>query len=273
MFRIVLKLLVVLLVLPSGMGLAQDGEELEPTFPDVRYVEDGDFKQKVDVYLPLDAPADDELLPTIFLLHGSGYTKWDMEPLAAYFVEEGYAAVAIEYRNPFPEQGQDVFCALAWGHSKAETYGFDPERFIVLGHSLGGFGAALLGVTDDPVEYLEDCEHSLPEENWLAGVILYAAGGLDQEVITDQIDGGEPPFLLIHGENDRLVSPEQSEMFAEALMAVDVDVTLVLLPEVGHFFTNPASEPGQMAIEAVQLFLDTLWENRVGDTDMDDNET
>ena len=257
--------IVALVMTPLWKVQGQGDDEFEPTFPDVRYVEEGDYKHKVDIYLPEGAETP---YPTILLFHGNGYTKWDMEPLAQYFVGQGFAAVAVEYRNPMPDFIEDSFCALAWTHTNAETYDFDTDRVFVLGHSMGGFAATVLGVNDEPEPFLKNCEHSLPDENRLAGVILYAAGGIDTSaiedaderaersaLITDQIDGSEPPFLLIHGTIDRLVPPESSEHFAALLEDAGVPTTLVLLDEVGHFFTDPTSEPGALAIEAVDEFL------------------
>lgn len=276
MRHLILLTLLLLGLLPLTSAHSQRDDEFKPTFPDVRYVEDGDFKQKVDVYLPEDAEAP---YPTILLFHGNGYTKWDMEELAQYFVEIGFAAVAVEYRNPMPDFFEDSFCALAWTHTEGETYDFDTAYVFVLGHSMGGFAATVLGVTDEVEPFLVECVHTLPEENRLRGVILYAAGGIDttnmedgaarderEALITDQIDGTEPPFLLIHGLNDRLVLPESSENFAAALTAAEVENTLVLLPSVGHFFNEPTSEPGALAIESVAEFLQRIFE---ADAEMD----
>ena len=250
-------------VLPTIYG--QGDNDFKPTFPDVRYVEEGDYKHKVDIYLPEEAESP---YPTILLFHGNGYTKWDMESLAQYFVEQGLAAIAVEYRNPMPDFIADSFCALAWTHTNAVTYDFDTEHVFVLGHSMGGFAATVLGVTDESDEFMTNCAHTLPEENRLRGVILYAAGGIDttnmedierrtamENLLNNQIDGSEPPFLLVHGLTDRLVLPESSENFATLLEEAEIQTTLVLLPEVGHFFTDPTSEPGRLAIEVVDEFL------------------
>lgn len=249
-----IPLLIVCLLHPLVKTNGQN--ELKPTYPDIRYVEDGDYSQKVDIYLP--ETDDEELLPTILLLHGSGYTKWDMEPLAAYFVEQGYAAIAVEYRSRREVFINDLFCALAWTHAEAETYGLDTTRLIVLGHSMGGYGAAALGIVDDTTPYMEECPHTLPKTDRLQAVILYGAGA--DESIMSQIDGSEPSFLLVHGDNDTRVRPAVAESLAAALTNAEADVTLVILPDVGHYFTDPNSEPGQLAIEAVATFLDNLEE-------------
>ena len=259
----------------------QSNPDIDPTYPDVFYVEDGDFKQRLDIYLPEDI---EPPYPTILLFHGNGYNKWDMKPLVVHFLEQGYAALAIEYRNPYPDYPQDVFCSLAWTHTFADEYSFDTERIVALGHSMGGFGATILGVTDDTDTFMENCPHNLPEENRIQAIVLYAAGGIDssypridddqrqrvESVIDSQIDGSEPPFLILHGTIDTLVRAESSEHFAALLDAAAVENTLVILDEVGHFFINPESEAGAEAIAHVDEFLTDVFDS-TEDSESDTN--
>lgn len=246
------RITVVSLLLLSIVAVSNAQDRHEPSFPDVAYGEA--YSQKVDVYLPEEAEG---LLPTILLLHGNGYTKWDMEPLAMYFVDLGYAAVTVEFRNRYFVE--DIFCALAWAHNDAEIYEFDVSRLVVLGHSMGGLGAILLGVTDDVEPWMQECSYTIPKTDRLQGVVLYAAA-FDEEAIVSQLDGTEPPFLVLHGLNDTRVRASHAEDFATVLEGAHVDVTLVLMPEVGHFFTNPQSEPGAIAIEHVEVFLEVLFD-------------
>ncbi len=48
------------------------------------------------------------------------------------------------------------------------------------------------------------------------------------------VDGSEPPFLLMHGSADKVVSPLQSRRMYEALKAAKTDVEYVLVREAGH---------------------------------------
>lgn len=48
------------------------------------------------------------------------------------------------------------------------------------------------------------------------------------------IDGAEPPFLIMHGARDRLVSPTQSARLYEALKAKGADVEYVLVENAQH---------------------------------------
>ena len=48
------------------------------------------------------------------------------------------------------------------------------------------------------------------------------------------VDGSEPPFLLMHGSNDKVVSPLQSKRMYEALKAKNTDVEYVLVRGAAH---------------------------------------
>ncbi|MDZ3824124.1 MAG: prolyl oligopeptidase family serine peptidase, partial [Pseudoxanthomonas sp.] len=48
------------------------------------------------------------------------------------------------------------------------------------------------------------------------------------------VDGSEPPFLLLHGRDDRLVEPGNSTRMAERLRDHGVPVELHLVPDTGH---------------------------------------
>jgi len=143
-----------------------------PTHADVPYHDDGDPQHTLDIYLP---EGQDGPLPTLFILHGAESTKEDFNFLAGYFVEQGYAAIATEFRSSAGDDGKDAFCSLAWVHANADAYGLDPRRIVVFGYSVGGLIGATIGTMDDPSLLLEGCPHLLPESGWTHGVATYAA--------------------------------------------------------------------------------------------------
>jgi acetyl esterase/lipase len=62
----------------------------------------------------------------------------------------------------------------------------------------------------------------------------------------------DPPFLIIHGENDRLVPLEQSQILHDALKAKGVDVQLIAVPNAGHGMAG-----GQESLRKAGEFFDT----------------
>jgi acetyl esterase/lipase len=117
------------------------------------------------------------------MIHGYEMDKGDetMSTLARYATEQGYAAVSIAWRygeeSGQPLSFQDTFCALAWVHTNAETYGFDADRIIVFGHSTGALFAELIGLVDDENLFLENCTHQIPANDRVQGVVTFASGG------------------------------------------------------------------------------------------------
>ncbi len=272
--------------------------EIPPTSPtpaavsfemirDVPYVAGGHYTQKLDIYLPTSGVRP---FPTLLLIHGGGVDKSDLAHWARHFVAQGYAIVSINYRDvtlfDYPAPVRDAFCALAWTHTNADAYGFDPRRIVALGHSAGGTLTAMLGTVDDPDLFTAGCPHQLPEAGWIQGAIpftgifdyvravqfsperrsrveSYLGAKLDQAPQTwaeasaaTWVDGSEPPFLLIHGGKDRTIELEQSEYLAEVLEQAGVDVTLLVIPDAGH---DEIIDRAQ-SFEAVEDFLAALAE-------------
>ncbi|HPH95890.1 MAG TPA: alpha/beta hydrolase [Anaerolineaceae bacterium] len=221
---------------------------------------------KMDIYLP---ETGEPPYPVVLALHGGGSSKKEFAGWAKKMSEKGYALVAPNYRgspvNPldptksqYPVALEDSTCALAWLFDNAETYHFDTGNVALLGFSLGGTQAAMLGTVDDLQPYLKGCPvTSLPSPLPLKGVIpisaqfdyqkefraglvewLNAYFGKTYEEDPERwkegspinyVDGSEPPFLVLQGKDDAWVNPEQSADFEKALKKVGVEITVSFL--------------------------------------------
>jgi arylformamidase len=104
-------------------------------------------RQVLDVYAPTGA----RNLPVVFWIHGGGWQAGNksmvgVKPQA--LMEAGFVFVAINYRLlPTVDMATltgDVATALGWVHKNIATYGGDPNRLLVMGHSAGGQLAALM---------------------------------------------------------------------------------------------------------------------------------
>ena len=232
---------------------------------DVPYIDDGEVKHLLDIYLPLEGEGP---YATLFVTHPGGFAdgmkEW-MFPFANYFASKGYAVVPINYRLvpdfTYPAQMEDTFCALAWLHNNATEYGLDAERIVAFGYSAGATLSSLVGTIDDPSLYLTDCPHELTESDLVAGTISIAgvadlAAQPEREEMlglmgqpyaeipeswqeaspVTYVDGNEAPFLLSHGAVDEAVPLSESENLATVLAEVGVVVTLDVIPDAGHFF-------------------------------------
>ena len=108
-------------------------------------------RQVLDVYAPDGA----KNLPVVFWIHGGGWQSGNKSMVALKpkaFMDAGFVFVSINHRLlPTVDMGaitRDVASALGWVHKNIATYGGDPARLLVMGHSSGGQLAALM-CTDD----------------------------------------------------------------------------------------------------------------------------
>jgi acetyl esterase/lipase len=147
-----------------------------PSTPTPQFLQDISYMpdQDLDVYLPEGV---DKPFPILLALHGDAGAKKDLMLLAKYLRERGYAVVAADWGVSMDGVNRSVvshaFCALAWIHTNAETYGIDPQRVVVFGFSSGGHLAALLGSVDETTEFMEGCPHQLPASDWTKAGVTY----------------------------------------------------------------------------------------------------
>jgi len=119
--------------------------------PDIPYGRDP--AQRLDVYVPAQAPASTAPAPVVFFVHGGGWAHGDkantrvVEPKIAHWVERGYVVISANYRllpTPVAQQADDVAAAIGFAQSQAGLWGGDPKRFVLMGHSAGAHLVALV---------------------------------------------------------------------------------------------------------------------------------
>jgi len=110
--------------------------------------------QRLDAYVPLH-PAG----PVLVVVHGGAWRFGDkaspamIRPKVAYWTARGYVVVAVNYRllpaaDPL-EQARDVARALALVQRQAPSWGADPKRVVLMGHSSGGHLVSLLNAAPE----------------------------------------------------------------------------------------------------------------------------
>lgn len=128
---------------------------MSPTARDIPYAQPASPRQMLDVY----SPAEGEMLPVVFWIHGGGWQGGDKSSIQnkpAAFVAQGYVFVSVSHRFvpavPMKNIVEDVAQGIAWVHQNIHRYRGDPDRLFVMGHSSGAQLAALI-CTDET--YLE----------------------------------------------------------------------------------------------------------------------
>ncbi len=222
-------------------------------------------------------------------------------PHAAYFAARGFVGVSIDYRLLTQPLGgvsmgdclADCKSAIRYLRAHAAELGIDPARIAVIGDSAGGHLAGALGTVpgfDDPSDDLAIsatpnamilCNPivDVTEGGWINFIIRGPSLDKKADPATQvptpahrelgrqlsplhQVRAGQPPTLLMHGLQDRIVTPEQARQFDAAYRAAGNRCDLVLLPDASHAFvmTNyRATEPEVVAvIRQVDEFLISL---------------
>jgi acetyl esterase/lipase len=178
---------------------------------------------------------------------------------------------------PFPAAIEDCKAAVRWIRANADTYHFDPDHIGAWGHSAGGHLAALLGTSggvaelegtgdnstfssrvqavcdmagpSDILQFYEAVSNSNDSMARIAksSIEQFLGGSVEQNRAkaiaaspTTYVSKDDPPFLIIHGENDMSIPVSQSELLASKLKAAGVHVTLIVPENRGHGVGGPA---------------------------------
>ena len=211
-------------------------------------------RQKLDIYTPTAAPPAKGWPVVVFIYGGS----WNSGQRAQYkFVAEALAArdvmtLVADYRLypevRYPDFLSDSAQALAYGLDHAAQLGGDPKRVFVMGHSAGGYNAAMLALDG---RWLKAAGHS---PNELAGWIGLA-GPYDFYPIVNPdakpvflhpnypensqpiafTSSAAPRSFLAAAVGDKLVNPQRNTVqLADKLHAAGVPVTVKLYPHASH---------------------------------------
>jgi acetyl esterase/lipase len=229
----------------------------------------------LDLYLP-NNPV--RAVPIILYIHGGGWMDLDKDwcPYPMRLLEKEYAVASINYRlsdeAPFPAQLHDCKAAVRWLRANAAAYDLDGDHIGAWGDSAGGHLAAMLGLTANHPELEGDggtpgvsstvqavCDWFGPSD--LDGLVksCVTSDMIDIESVVAQFIGGPPhqhpdkvaaaspltyvsadaaPFLIMHGDIDRIVPLSQSVQLYEALFAAGANVRLHVVHGSGHLDYN-----------------------------------
>jgi GH43 family beta-xylosidase/acetyl esterase/lipase len=179
--------------------------------------------------------------------------------IARWLNTQGITGVVLEYRLPAGRPFVpllDAQRALRIARANARSWGLNPERIGIMGFSAGGHLAATAGTHFDagdpqagdpvarvscrpdfmiliyPVINMGAKAHGACKFNLLGGnptpdlVELFSN--------EKQVTARTPPAFLAHAQDDRVVSPEHSQDFYDALQRQQVAAKYLKLPSGGH---------------------------------------
>jgi len=243
--------------------------------PSLDYGGIGSKRQTLDLYLP-ERVGNAARLPLIVYIHGGGWmvgdkrqAKWRMQA----FMESGeYAVASVNYRlsgdDVWPAQIHDCKAALRWLKAHADEYGYNKDRFILVGVSAGGHLAAMLATTENRADLAGNVGEHLNESDDVAAAVVIcgptALIPLKEATESESRKGGRlisrllgtpaneqpelarsaspltyaskkaAPMLLVYGEEDPLVTLDHGVEFHDALRDAGAKAVLLRVAGAGH---------------------------------------
>jgi acetyl esterase/lipase len=253
----------------SSSTFDETGEEVSSR--NITYCTANGVALKMDLYFPKASNTDPT--PTVVFVHGGGWKQGDksMPPgtwrrsVVEELTARGYLVAAPNYRLApgylWPAQIEDVKCAIRYLRANASTYHLDPNRIGAWGRSAGGHLVALLGLTDASAGleghggYAEQSSRvqavvdmfgptdltAFASANARASKLVEPVFGRAPERLTraspiNYVSKDDPPFLILHGDEDPLVPIGQSRGLYDRLKAVGVPANLMVVKDGGHGF-------------------------------------
>lgn len=202
------------------------------------------------------------------LLSHQGHVKIEGEAL----VEAGYTLFSINHRAvprfKYPAAVEDAQRAVRFVRFHADKYNIDPDRIAAVGGSSGGHLVSMLGVLDGDESSGDDKPINQVSAK-VQCVIARAAptdfmnGGVGEHFIdvrgkpreensieykkameaspVTHITADDPPFLLVHGDQDNIVPYELSVKMKNKLDAVGIPVKLITVKGARHGPSYPGA--------------------------------
>jgi len=242
---------------------------LADTQADIEYAKVGELSLKLDLHRPqMENPA------LIVYVHGGGWRAGSKQDVPiGKLLDKGFAIASVDYRlSPqaaFPAQVHDIKAAIRFLRANAGVFHINTSKIAIIGSSAGGHLAALVGVTNGNKELEGKVGEHLDQSSDVQVIVSYY-GASNLETILSQstpkgleyripalklllgdtpdkkpelaklaspvahLDKKDPPLLLIHGDADPQMPPQQSQELAKAYEALGLPVTLIVMPGSKH---------------------------------------
>jgi acetyl esterase/lipase len=229
-------------------------------------------RQMLDVYRPRHATH----APMVVFFYGGSWQTGTRDLYAFLgnaLAAQGIVAVVPDY-TVFPEARFPVFLedaarAVAFAREHAPSWGADPRRLVLMGHSAGAHIAAMLACDRQWLDGVGLDAHRdvaglvglagpydfLPIESRVLQEIFGGAARAETQPISF-VTGREAPALLVTAQRDTLVSPGNTERFAARIRATGGRVEERVYNRVNHFTLIGAFAPGLSLLAPVKRDVD-----------------
>jgi acetyl esterase/lipase len=193
----------------------------------------------LDIYSPENDDVQNR--PVIVWIHGGGFrfgndkTQSYIVEMANRFARKGYVCLSIDYRlrenprddmqNTVSDAVEDALKALDWLRKNGKLLKVDVSKIIVAGGSAGGVLGCNLCFNDRP--------GNANDKTGIVGFVdLWGTPGDAWGELN--IDKNDPPTIIVHGTDDKLVAYSNSVQLVEKLKSNQVKHELITIEGAGH---------------------------------------
>jgi len=225
--------------------------------------------------------------PCVIVVHGGSWSSGDSQQvpeLNPYLANAGYNVASINYRMApkyqSPAPVEDIRNTLKYLREHADELKIDTGKFVLLGRSAGAQIALLAAYTlhDVDIKGVVDFYgpadmvwgYSIPSnplimdsrkvmENYLGVTYQKVPQNFVASSPLEFVDKTSVPTLIIHGDNDVIVSPEHSRRLNLKLQQNGIKHFWLKLPWATHGFDFNLNGPGgQLSTYTVERFIKTV---------------
>ena len=224
----------------------------------------------LDLYLP----ANVESPPLIVYIHGGAWRYGARDSVSPIdLVDKGYAIASVSFRltpvAPLPAQVHDIKGAIRFLRANAGRYGFDGEHIGITGVSSGGHLAALVGLTNGSAEHEGTTGGNGSVSSDVQAIVSYFGASNLTTILAQSTprgieirepaltlllggppaekaeiarfgspvfftDPGDPPLLLLHGDQDPQMPINQAHELHGAAKQAGITVAFEVVHGAGH---------------------------------------
>ena len=212
--------------------------------------------------------------PLLIWVHGGGWSRGSRDAVSTvHLVNAGYAMASVSYRlsgdAPYPAQIHDIKAAIRFLRANADQYGYNADRIGIVGVSAGAHLAALAGVTNGSAQHEGEVGDQLDVSSDVTAIVSYFGasnltsildqstpfglnirvpglealfgGPVDERIPLAEsaspvfhVDAGDPPLLLLHGDQDPQMPINQSHELDGAYRETGLDVAFHVVHGARH---------------------------------------
>ena len=209
-----------------------------------------DARQKLDVFVPQMPVANADVVLFIYGGRWQYGSKEEYRFVADGLAEKGFISVIPDYRL-YPQVDwrdfiADTAAAYRWVETHIATYGGNPQRIFIMGHSAGAHMAAMVAL--DPA-LRQKTGSQRPPCGMIGLAGPYDFLPIEDADVQQVFSSAKPlitsqpiyyathigsPMLLLTGDADTIVKPGNTYRMAKAVQAHGGKAEVLSYPEVGH---------------------------------------